>query len=124
MEDTPVLNTGKKFGINTRLVEYFNKTIGHDIHTFERLFHVNEIYLTHVISMIEGKKKGPDMMEGGAFLNISAIQKPAIENLVTPDQLNIPVTSIAAMHLKAKLEWFSTRKRSVVEWIERLLQKR
>ena len=48
MADTTAVNTGKKSGINTRLVEYSNKTIGHDIHTLECLFHVNEIYSTHV----------------------------------------------------------------------------
>ena len=69
MADITALNTGKKSGINTRLVKYFNKTIGNDIHTLECLFHVIEIYLIHLISMIEGKKKGPEMMEGGALLN-------------------------------------------------------
>ena len=83
--DTAALNTGKKFGVNTRLAEYFNNTIGHDSHTLECLFHVNEIYLTHVISMVEGKKKVPGLMEDGALLNnISAIQKPTAENLVPP----------------------------------------
>ena len=112
MADTTALNTGKKSGVNTRLEGYFNNTVGHDIHSLECLFHVNEIYLTHVISMVKGKKKGPDMMEGGALLNnISAIHKPTIENLVPREQLNIPVTNIAAIHLKAKLEWFSNQKR-------------
>ena len=104
MADTTALNTGKKSGVNTRLAEYFN-TIGHDIHTLECLFHVNEIYLTHVISMVEGKKKVAGLMEDGALLNnISAILKPTAENLVPPNQLNIPITNVAAVHLKAKLD--------------------
>ena len=99
MADTTALNAGKKSGVNTRLAEYFNNTVGHDIHTLKCLFHVNEICLTHVISMVEGKKRGPDLMEDGALLNnISAIQKPTAENLVPPNQLNIPITNVAAVH--------------------------
>ena len=53
------------------------------ISTHECLFHVNEIYLTLVISMTEGKRKGPGSLEGGALLNnIPSIEKPRIENLV------------------------------------------
>ena len=55
--DTTALNTGKNFGINIRLEKYFITNIGHDIHTLECMFHLNEIYLTHVISMVEGIKK-------------------------------------------------------------------
>ena len=69
MADTTAVNTGKKSGVNTRLVQYFKETIGHDVHTLECLFHVNEIYLTHVISMVDGRKKGPGMMEDGSLLN-------------------------------------------------------
>ena len=55
--------------------EYFNRNIDHDIHTLECMFHVSEIYLTHVISIVE-RKKGSEAMEGKALLNnISAIQK-------------------------------------------------
>ena len=66
MADTTAANTGKKSGVNTRLVQYFKETIGHDVHTLECLFHVNEIYLTHVISMVDVRKKGPGMMEDGS----------------------------------------------------------
>ena len=44
------LNSGKKSGINKRMFDYFNANVGHDIHTLECLFHVNEIYFTHVIA--------------------------------------------------------------------------
>ena len=116
MADTTAVNTGKKSGVNTRLVQYFKETIGHDVHTLECLFHVNEIYLTHVISMVDGRKKGPGMMEDGSLLNnISAIQKPDIQDLVPRTQLNVQVTNIAAVHLKAKLEWFSDQKCNGVE---------
>ena len=115
MADTTALDTGKKYGINTRLVEYSNKTIGHDIHTLECLFRVSEIYLPHIISVVEGKKKSAGMMEDGALMNnISALRKPNAENLVPPKQLNIPVTSIAVVHFKSKLEWFSNQKRDSV----------
>ena len=58
MADTTALNTGKFSGVNQRLTEYFNEDIGHDIHTLECLFHVDEIYLTHVISMTVRKEEG------------------------------------------------------------------
>ena len=113
MADTTALNTGKKSDVNTRLVKYFNETIGRDIHTLKCLFHVKEVYLSHIVSMINGRKKGLGMMEDGALLNnISAIQKPIAENLVPRKDLVIRVTNIAAVHLKATPEWFSNQKRN------------
>ena len=111
MADTTALNTGRISGVNKRLEDYFNGKVGHDIHTLECLFHVNEIYLSHVISMVEGKKKGPGAVSDGALLNnIPYIEKSDIESLVARCSLNVPVTSIAKLHLKAKLEWFSQQK--------------
>ena len=44
-------------------------------------------------------------MDGGALVNnASAIQKSMVGNLVPANELSIPVTNIAAVHLKAKLE--------------------
>ena len=85
MADTTALNTENFSGVNQLLTEYFNEGI--DIHTLECLFHINEIYLTHVISMTEGKRKGPGSLESGALLNnIPSIEKPRIENLVPREQ--------------------------------------
>ena len=50
MADTTAINTGKKSGVNKRLQDYIMENVGHDIHTLECLFHVNEIYFTHVVS--------------------------------------------------------------------------
>ena len=54
MADTS-LNSGKKSVVNKRLVDLFNENVGHDIHVLECMFHVNEIYFSHVTSTIEGK---------------------------------------------------------------------
>ena len=56
MADSTALNTEKKNEINTRLEKYFNRNIDHDIHTLERMIHVNEVYLTLMILMVGGKK--------------------------------------------------------------------
>ena len=57
MSDTTALNTGKKSGINKRLLDFFYEHCGRPIHTSECLFHVNEIYMSHVIAKIEGEKE-------------------------------------------------------------------
>ena len=55
-------------------------------------------------------------MQDGTLLNrISALDKPNNETLIPRDQLDVPVTKIATVHLKAKLEWFSQQKSNKVE---------
>ena len=83
MADTTSLNSGKKSGVNKRLVDLFNENVGHDIHALECMFHVSEIYFSHVISTIEGKTKGPGAMQDSALLNcIKSINKPDINNIL------------------------------------------
>ena len=115
MADTTALNTGKKSGVNARLVKYFNNELDHDIHTLECMFHTNEIYLSHVVSYVDGQKKGSGAMQDGALLNLLALDKPNREKLTPANQLDVPVTRIAAVHLRAKLEWFSQKKSSKVD---------
>ena len=62
MADTAALNTGKISGVNKRLQDHVRSIAGHGIHELECLFHVNEVYLTHAITAVEGKKKGPGAM--------------------------------------------------------------
>ena len=100
MADTTALNTGKKSGVNFRLLKYFNE-LGHDIDTLECMFHTNEIYLSHVISYVDGQKKGPGAMQDGVLLNLIALDKPSREKLTPANQLDVPVTRIAAVHLRA-----------------------
>ena len=77
MADTTAINTGKKSGVNKRLQDYIMENVRRDIHTLKCLFHVNEIYFTHVMSLVEGRKKGPGMMQEGALFNkIKSIPKP------------------------------------------------
>ena len=49
-------------------------------------------------------------MQDGALLNLIALDK-----LTPANQLDVPVTGIAAVHLRAKLEWFSQKKSSKVD---------
>ena len=116
MADTTALNTGKKSGVNARPLKYLNNELGqHDIHTLECMFHTNEIYLSHVISYVDGQKKGPEAMQDGALLNLIALDKPSREKLTLANQLDVLVTRIAAVHLRATLEWFSQKKSSKVD---------
>ena len=94
MADMTALNVGKKYA---RLVKYFNNELSHDIHTLECMFHTNEIYLSHVISYVDGQKKGPGAMQDGALLNLIALDKPSREKLTPANQLDVPVTRIAAV---------------------------
>ena len=55
-------------------------------------------------------------MQDGALLNkISALDKPSNETLIPRDQLDVTVTRIAALLLKAKIKWFSLQKSNKVE---------
>ena len=49
---------GKLSGADIRLQDQVKVIAGHGIHELECLFHVNEVYLTHVIMAREGTKKG------------------------------------------------------------------
>ena len=40
MSDTTAVNTGCRKGINTRLQDYFNRELHHDIHAFQCLLHI------------------------------------------------------------------------------------
>ena len=80
------------------------------------MFPTNEIYLAHVICYVDGERKGSGAMKDGILLNrISALDKPNNETLIPRDQLDVPVTRIATVYLKAKLEWFSQQKSNKVE---------
>ena len=62
MADTTSFNSGKKSGVNKRLLDFYNENVGHDIHELECMIYVNEIYFSHVISTTEGKTKGQGEM--------------------------------------------------------------
>ena len=68
MADTTTVNTGKKYGMNKRLEEYFKSNIGHQIHTLKCLFHTNKIYFTYAKNFLEGKAKGLNAYEDGALI--------------------------------------------------------
>ena len=68
ISDTRALNTGKMFDVNKRLADFYKLHHDRNIHSLECLFHVNEIYFTHAIAKIEGKKKAPGTMEDGSLM--------------------------------------------------------
>ena len=118
MADTTAINTGKYSAVNKRLQDYITENVGHDIHTLECLFHVNEIYFTHVVSLVEGRKKGPGMMQEGALINkIKSIPKPEPTTEIVRENLSKVsiITGIALFHLKSKVEWFAEEKRGRLE---------
>ena len=90
---------------------FFNENVGHDIHVLECMFHVNEIYFSHVILHIEERTKGPAAMQDGALRNcIKSINKPDINNILPRQSIPAPTTNIASLQLKAKVEGFSEQK--------------
>ena len=96
MAHTTSLNSGEIGGINKRLADYFKLVVGRDIYTLECMFHVNEIYFSHVKTTIEGKTMGPGAMQDGALLNnIKTIQKPSINDIIPRNELNTPITEMA-----------------------------
>ena len=119
MADTTAVKSGKISEVNKRLRDYFVQEVGHDIHALECLFHVNEIYFTHVVSLVEGRKKGPGMMQEGVLYNkIITIQKPdTMANFSRENLPKISVTSIASLHLKAKLSGLPIKRVAVIQSI-------
>jgi len=112
MSDTTSMNTGRKTGVNKRLRDYISVNFKHDAHALECMFHVNEIYLSHVIKEVEGKSKGPQALGDGALLNkIRSIRNCSPHNLIDRQAINVPITPIAQLHLRSKIEWFSEQKR-------------
>ena len=113
MSDTTSLNTGKMSGVSKRLTDFYKKHHGRNIYSLECLFHVNEIYLKHIIAKIEGEKKGPGTMQKGALMkHFADIQKPDMETIVDRKKLAVPITNTASLHLRKKAEWLSDRKKT------------
>ena len=111
MSDTTALNTSKISGVNKRLANFYKLYYDRNIHLLECLFHVNEIYFTHAIAKIEGKKKGPRTMEDGSLMKyFGDIRKPDMSKLVDRKKLVIPVPKMTSLHLRKKIEWFSDEK--------------
>ena len=111
MSDTCRVNTGQKTGINKRLQDYIAENFKHDIYSLECMFHINEIYLSHVIDEVEGKSKGPNTLVEGALLNkIKSITSGSPETLIDREALDVRITPIAKLHLQNKLCWFSEQK--------------
>ena len=111
MSDTCRMNTGKKTGINKRLRYYLDDNFEHDMHSLQCMFHINEIYLSHVIDEVEGKSKGPNALEEGALLNkIKSITKGSPQTLIAREVLDVPKTPIAKLHFRSKINWFSEQK--------------
>ena len=105
------LNTDKISCVNKRLADFYKLHHDRYIHSLECLFRVNEIYFTHAIPKIEGKKKGPGTMEDGSLMKyFGDIRKPDMSKLVDREKLVVPVTKMASLHLRKKIEWFSNEK--------------
>ena len=110
LSDTTALNTGKMSGVNKRVADCYKLHHDRSIHSMECLFHVNEIYCTHAIAKIEGKKKEPGTMEDRSLMKYFVdIRKPEMSKLVDREKLVVPVTKMASLHLRKreKIEWFS-----------------
>ena len=69
------------------------------------------------LKVVEGRKKGPGMMqEGASFNKIKSIPKPEPTNEIVRENLSkVSITSIALLHLKSKVEWFAEQKRGGLE---------
>ena len=102
---------GKKTGINKRLRDYLDDNFEQDMHSLQCMFHINEIYLSHVIDEVEGKSKGPNALKEAALLNkIKAITKGSSQTLIAREVLDVPITTIAKLHLRSKINCFSEQK--------------
>ena len=65
-----------------------------------------------MITVVEGKKKGPGAMQDGAILNkIKNIEKPNINDLDPNQSFQVSVTKMASIQVTAKRDWFSQQKR-------------
>ena len=111
MSDTTALNTGKIFGVNKRLTDFYKLHHDCNIHSLDCLFQVNEIYFTHAIAKIEGKKKKPGTMEHGLLMMkyFGDFRKPDMSKLVDREKPVVPVTKMASLHLRKKIEEHSFR---------------
>ena len=49
-------------------------------------------------------------MNGAILDMMKNADKPCVVTLITFEQLQVPVSRMATLHLKAKLEWFSKKK--------------
>lgn len=105
--DTTPVNTGRLNGANTLLRKYLKVRLQRDVHLFECLFHVNELYLKHVITFIDGPSTATDRMaKGSAYNEIHNIGKPSVENMMRPSDiqhLGLTVSPLGKQHIRNKL---------------------
>ena len=112
MSATTSLNTGKVSSVNKRLIDFYKKYHGRNIYALECLFHASEIYSSHIIAKIEGKKKGCGTLQEGALMkHFADIQKPDVGTIVDREKLAVSITDIASLHLRKKAERFSDKKK-------------
>ena len=55
------------------------------------------------------------MQDGTLLHKISTLDKPSIETSTPANEIDVPITKIADVHVKAKLECFSRQKSSIAE---------
>lgn len=112
MSDTTAVNTGARKGINARLRTYFKKSLGKDLHTFECLLHVNELYLTHFIKFYEGDTKAPNKMQEDSIYNLIQDLKPEdLGETNIPNFKNISVNNPASTIISKAIDLASTWKK-------------
>ena len=70
----------------------------------EGMFHVNEIYLSHAIKEIKGKRKDPHTAEDGSFNKIKSITNCNQQNLTDRKAISVSITHMAQLHLGSKID--------------------
>ena len=71
------------------------------------MFHVNEIYFSHVILTIKEKTKGRGAMQDSALLNcIKSINKPDINNILSRQSIPVPITNMVEGFSEQKAKGF------------------
>ena len=55
------------------------------------------------------------MQDDALLNNIKTIQMPSINDITPRGELNIPITKMAQLHIKAKVQWFSEQNRKEID---------
>ena len=115
LSDTPTVNTGYKTGVNKRLADHIRRTHKRHIHWMECQFHINEIFLKHVILDTDGPSvNGTRFVAGAAYNLIPSIKKPADLTSMTGkreiEAMNLNINVMAKAYVESCTLLFSEAK--------------
>ena len=105
MADTTSLNSGKKSGVNKRIVNLFNENVGHDIYVWSACFMLTKFIIRMLYQLSKKTQKVQEQCKTVRCLTaLKTSTNPTLTTFLLVKNIPVPITNIASLQLKAKVE--------------------